>query len=458
MKSIVQYINESAGFSQYTSSFDEVLTLCPSMTKKITKHLDIIKNYIQDVLDATDNNPEEIFIYNPATSYIKMYPSYNDTLDKIANLPEYADIVTKQKEGDYSLSVYYKNTKFIQTGSGSIGRVDTASQETATCLVWNVYIEQLKNNPEFVNFNTDEIKEMVKDISEDFDTEWITTFQKQIVSIYEYLKTINVNPLDYRLCRYKEKQNSDKHIGLTYAKFIDTYTSNYTDKYTAKKGGQKDNFDQSDVIAFNVNKISEINSVLGELTNLAKTDTTEARKVYEDKLFDKKLTIGISLKKIAGNKSKAEYDTFNTMNSENRIGNITSFEIKDRKYASTKNIQIDCFGTFNFNKTTEPGSLVEIHPVKVIRLTMRTFGNGGNVAIDATIPTGKNPSLGKCPARIWRSIINAGKSDWHNIDNCIEKFNQFLQGDKKDVLDDLTNLIKYSVKEGKCCFPFVLLH
>lgn len=287
----------------------------------------------------------------------------------------------------------------------------------------------------------DFIKNIVGDLTPDFDSEWISTFSKQVQCLATYFKSHDLNPQDYKLIRYGDKYD----IGGAYKKFSDAYTK----AMDTGLGSQKDNFDPADVIAYNVNKIGYINSKLTQYSS----SPVISKENYKEELFDTHLVVGISLKKISGNKSP-QFDLYNT--GHIKCDNVNSFEVL--KNSNKTQLLILCKGKFNFDSTTENGD--EIGSQNSVKLVMRSFGDG-TTAVDCTlinpVKKGSSPTLGKCPARFWREVIGSNKNA--DLETNVRLFRSFIEkGNSREVLTKLKDLIKAAVKEGPSCFPFVLIH
>jgi hypothetical protein len=241
------------------------------------------------------------------------------------------------------------------------------------------------------------------------------------------------------------------YIGKIYKTFVQNYTN-----YVSEKQGQKDNYDPADVIIYKGSMESQIHQSLSTYGRINSMETAIAnKKKYVDDLFNKKLVIGISLKKIAGNKA-GHIEVFNT--GTTYINGITGCEYK---FGKDKNsVVVVCKGNFDLSNITDTAGDEGGKETK-IKLTLRSFGpaKGGNiVAMDATVVSSKSPTLGKCPARFWLSMLGIPKADSKNLQVCAEAFYNWLENHKKDRNEGLTYLIKSSIKEGTECFPFVLLH
>ena len=436
MKKLYNYIVEATegAFDKYVSQIDELFEIFPKLSE-----IEGLDNFLTDIIKEADYNPRELFIYSQTHKYFKIPYAFLEAIQNIApNYPQFS----LHKYGGKKIKVSIKPYgEIFETGSGSIGRVSTASQESATVAVWNKYIEEVDY---FDLDNEDYIRNLVEDISTKFDTEWISTFQKQVKLINHYIISIGENPLDYKLTRY-----GDSAIGNAYKNFVENYT-----KIISDGDGQKDNFDPSDVLLYKHKSEKKIESILNSYKLTDIDSCIDCKTKFIDSLFIPKLLQGISLKKIAAKKNGL-YELFN-IGDNVRIPIVSNFETTLGK----NQITILCKGNFNLdNMTDDLGD--EIESEKEIKLVMRSFGyakKGNEVAIDATLNIGKNPSLGKCPKRIWMKLLNITTKDYQNLPKCISIFNEYIEKNKPTIKNDLTKLIQACIKEGPNCFPFVLLH
>lgn len=78
--------------------------------------------------------------------------------------------------------------------------------------------------------------------------------------------------------------------------------------------------------------------------------------------------------------------------------------------------------------------------------------------MDCTTIGTKSPSLGKCAKAVWADILGLKEKQKLTIEECLDTFKEFLNGDEKIVKEKLKEIIQSAVKEGPNCFPFVLIH
>ena len=265
------------------------------------------------------------------------------------------------------------------------------------------------------------------------------------MSIVDYLYRItgNKNIASYRLVRFDEK---GPHAEVSRA-----YT-NMVKSYAKQKGMRRDVFDPTDVILFDKNKIEVIKTNCKVSSD--EESSNQIRNNFLENCFKPRICMGISLKKLSKSGKIKEYNT-----GSESIESVDSYEIISPKKKTSKNIMVKCNGKFNLDETTDIDKK-PIDNITSIALTLRTFSEGV-VAMDATVTNTngsyEGPSLGKCPADIWRKLLDVKDTDKKKIEVCISKFEYFVKNDDH-ILDDLKELINGALKEGPSCFPFILIH
>lgn len=445
METLYDYLMESESkYDQFTDDIDELLSLCPKLfLSSLRLNFPDIVDHVKDIMNQLDD--DMIYIYAPGSSIFKIQRGYNDSLVQILE-NKYKNIFT-YKLSDGVVKVYYKapgekNIRTVfQTGNGSIGRVSTDQQESATCMVWNAFVSGQLDLDRHDRDNI--VKNFVSSISEDFDKDWIRSFSKHVLVICEYLTNyIGVDPMKYKLClSHKSNLNTEpNNIGKEYEGFVKAYTK-------AVGGKAKDPYDPSDVVAYLNSETSSIKSLL----NQYKSNPIEGKIRYKEELFDKNKVIGFSLKKITGKHKAARFDVYNDGKSADKCSGIKQFEVSKR--TSDVQVVVNCQGDFNFDYTTdETGEILGSE--KTVDIILRSFGS--SVAMDCTIK-GDGPTLGKCPVSVWRPIIGTDVKD--SLEVCVKKFKKYLESmGKTKILIDLKKIILASIKQGEHCFPFVLIH
>lgn len=434
MKSLITYIYESyksKRFLNYTSNPQTLFGI---------KHLHIhsiveIHDFFISIIENNPNLSKTPFIYSDGAKYFKMPYVFTPVIKTIAQSAGF----TIREEGGEKISLYYGSTKIMETGRGSIDRVPTKLQEESTCLLWNICMdvgEKEDISLEKLN-DMDYVKNILIDAygedAEKLTTAWVSSFSKQITTLTKYCVSLGINPKEYRMTRYGDNDT----IAASYTAMVKSYT-----KYVGGEGrNMKDTFDPSDVILYKVSEINTIEDICKPGVDMS--SCIEIKDEYRDKLFLQHICMGISLKQIISR--TGEVDVFN-VHPNNLVGVIEKVEKLNSKGDS---LTLLCNGNFNFNDITdENGSPVE--KVSQIRLVMRTFGSG-RVGIEVKLNTHGCPSLGKCPVDIWRKEL--GCMDRDELSSCVNKLLNVVEDKEK-----ISTLIKYAIKEGPHCFPFILLH
>ena len=444
MFDIFEAADSKTKFEHSTNNFNELLSKNPKLNAN--KNPDAVETLIEELVTIANYRPEEMFIYAIGANNFKIPYEFYEAICLVSNNPKYTSIfkfkdksnITKRK-----IEVSFINGGLVfETGNGSIGKVSTEQQETATCIVWNAYVNALREHSSFDTSDKSFIKGLVAELAANFDDAWISNFGKQCVAITKYLESIGCDPKDYKMCRYGENAAKNK-VSHAYSKFIKNYTTEI--------GGQKDNFDPSDVLIY---LESEADNLISLLNSYA-ADPVNCKKSYLTDVFEKKLLQGLSLKKIAGNKD-GRYSKYNTGDqNEARIGDVTSYEVSKRSNSNQYIIWVE--GNFRFDDITDSEG-EEVKSTSSVTITLRSFGEPGP-GMDICINEKKAPTLGKCPARIWREICGLPLRTTSPLAQCTSAMKNFMENNNEELIKQkLKHIIAAAVKEGPACFPFILLH
>lgn len=433
-------------FEHYTNDIQKLLNLDQLYINNPEKIPDDVYDDLIKKLGkmSKDHNPaaDRLFIYALEKKFFKIPYEYTDSILKEFEKSKHFTI--KYSNDSEKIKVYYNKIKLFETGEGSINNVSSTEQELATCLIWNKYIELKSQN---LDFTIDIVNDIIKDISPNFTSNWVKSLAEQVNAIEVLLKKYGIPETDivnYKLCLYGSTiDDDDLHIGELYKKLIIKYAKFYK--------GNKHHFDPSDIILYNKNL--DIDS-FKELVNDDISDGTQTKKVFMDNFFSTRDIMGISLKQITTTPKIEEYN----INSECKVKHIDNVEIIENK-SSENYLRVLCKGDFNFdNLTDEEGNEIQ-NKNQNVYVTLRSFGSDC-IAMDCTINDVSNktsPSLGKCPVKIWRKMLNLDKDD--NITTCINAFKEFLTTNNEDYIKSRFNvIIKKAIKEGPNCFPFILIH
>lgn len=456
MKHLQEYIFENivsifeAKFDKFTNDVDELFDLIPKFKK-----YPIIKDFLVDVINNCEfsKDIEQHFIYAEKSNKIKMKYSFLNTIKQLLKQDKYKEIKSKMA-GSKKIKLSISDCgEFMETGSGSLNRVSTPTQEIGTCLVFNHFIDEFRQDPEY-KLNYETIKNIVAELSSDFDNEWRLSFMKQINTIIQYLmKHLGIEDIThYKLERYGgDAKFKNWEVSREYSNFIG--------QYTKCLGGQKDNWDPADVLLYNIDKQNEI---ISDFKQYTKSINDENSASIVKKEFIKKYYLGdshdfkgISLKKIALSKKQGNFDVFN-IGENNKVANVKCESVKQSKNGN--DISIICSGDFKFNNIIDSSNdkIEEVNKnPDYIKIQLRSFG-GGQIGIDCTLTNynGKNngPSLGKCPIRVWSKAIGYDQNS-KDLNSAINKLKTKIDDNKF-----LEDIIKSAIKEGPNCFPFILIH
>lgn len=447
---IMEVIHNNTILEKFDNATSDIQTIFDK-TKFTKKVLDGIENgeiekFMNELLSiaAGDSVIGDPFIYSNGASYFKIKYDLGDDIERLCKSKDYENFEAKPVRGSKKIHVLYNGNRFAETGSGSIGRVNTESQETGTCVVFNAVVEELRKNPEF-KYDFPYIKGLIEDISADFDNAWVASFYKQISGIIGYLRSNGCDPTEYKMERYGgSKMFKDWNLSKVYAQFIGKYTSCFANSV-------KDNWDPSDVILFRVADEGSISSNFmawaGELSDEPSAAVVKEKLKKEYYTNNNIIFKGVSLKKISSKKNP-EVDIYNVgEGSKVSISGVS--EVKEK---AGSNLTVFVKGSFDFGNVLD--SDIPSEKENEVKLVLRTFGSG-QVAIDVTVAQSGNPSLGKCPVSVWRRILDCNEST--SIEIAIEKFKHVLD-DEKNINRNLELIIRGAIKNGPNCLPFILLH
>lgn len=438
MKSLIDYIFESVLSKRFENSTGNFQTLLTKVGKLNIRKFPELKSFFNEVLNGNPNQGSDSFIYSMEATYFKMPYEYTPIIKTLAST--HPDITIKENGGE-KISLYYSKKKIMETGRCSIDKVSTSLQEGATCSLFNICMSiGEKEDVDLTKLKDLEyIKNVLIDVcgteAEIFNKSWLASFGKQVLVLAQCISGMNLDPRNYRMTRYG---NSDV-VAQSYTGMVKSYT-----KWVGGEGrNMKDVFDPSDVILYLNSAEPKIEEICVE-----GSDTDSCIKIkdrYKEELFIKHICMGVSLKKITARNGRI--DMFN-IGSDNLVQKVTEVSICDTE---GKGMSVICKGKFNFDGVVDENGEYVGKQREVI-VTMRTFGSG-NVGVDVKLREPGSPALGKCPVNIWRSILGCKMGD--DINTCVDKFRELVS---KESCEEMMQIIKYAVKEGPHCFPFLLIH
>ena len=393
---------------------------------------------------------------------------------------------------DKDVKVYWvaatikKRVEICRLGNGS--RVNTASQEQGTVVLWNEFVRSAEtlesdleaNDYEFIKVN---LKELSKDLIQ--DTSWLKSYKAQLIALVHFLEKKGLNPLDYRAFRYSE--TNEIYPGVTkvsnaYKKFQDIYKTQIKKQYDHEVVS-RDNFNPTDIILFKIGEdvISDIDKLTDLASQLGKENSSLAS-LYElyQNLYKKNILFGVSLKKIDTGTGKVEPFNINKDDPSSHTVEIKKVHMQSEDKKRNQ-LRFQCTGTFNFSGTVDPRT-VDTNPTdletKTIDLCLRDYGGARGAGLDARF--GKEAILGKVPRyklvhwlnpshnthtnafleSFWQRFANVSLKEIQESDEvykrAIETAEQNLNQDS--VKKELESLVASAIKNGPWCLPFVLSH
>lgn len=356
----------------------------------------------------------------------------------------------------------------IELGTGSIkslnALVQTADQELATCYVWNALANMQADESGYPQISAEEIKKIVSGINDKFPKAWINSFGSQVMALYKFLKEhFEVSdPSEYRAVRYGETIKYDGEdykyeysLGVDYARFVELYKSACASKGMGGIGKElfgnmkmKDSYDPSDIIIFKVSKHDEIARILNDLCDEG-ADPNKVHAEFIEKLYSKKLLMGISLKKVGKN---AHIQEFNTPESRTDISiEETIAEISP----SGNSCVVTCTGSFELQGV---GNEQVTKSASQIVLELRSFGDYWGCDCKELIAGKKSIALGKVPVNLVSDYIGVKDHSKKSLQKAIEAMMKLGNTNDKKSLDNFQNMISAGIKSGPWCLPFVLIH
>lgn len=367
------------------------------------------------------------------------------------------DITMERGKLETDRTIKVNGVTVAVTGSGSIGRVTTAAQELATCVVWNAFVEEIRlgSGQAFKLGKAADIKELIGELSADFDAAWVDSFKQQILCIWDFLQSRGLYWDDikqYRACRYGGADyiddENDKAMrcktGKAHEKFVNAYMD-MVKRLTGDKRVQKDNFDPSDILIYKPGE-----GVLQEFERLAnECKTAESSEdilnAYRT-MFANNTLFGISLKKCSG---KGTYEIFNisSKTSEQAV-KITSVTNNKKETSKAQGAELLVKGNFNLAGVSDPDHPENDIQSREVIISLRSFGKSN--AMD--VKEAKGPAIGKVPVRMWTKELKVDEDDLVTAVNIFETYT-----DKK-YWKALSALIAGGMKNGPWCLPFVLIH
>ena len=425
MVTLYQYIFEA--FDQVTN-FDGLKKFDLNINKFPE---DEMKNLMDAIVGG--DKLDEIFKCDDNKRFFKIDYKYVPKLKELEQNKFSAELYVKW-EGDKG-HLYWRGSKILELGEGSVGRLNTKDQELITCKIYN----DIFNNETDIEINETNLINLIGDKLDGVMRKdaWKNSYLMQMKSLNKFIPNeLKRNPWDYKMVHYSEE---DDKVMKAYAGFVKAY------KKINNKSNSKDAYDPSDVILYIKGEEENIESILNNCKAECEKDPLNAKKIYLKELFNEGLCIGISLKQIKSGTGACEI--FNTGSDSIKIQQVISYTLDDHNgsYLTAK-----VKGVFNLsNITDEKGE--ELEGGKEMEVVLRKFGSS-QVAVDVN---NGGPALGKCPVNVWKGVL--GLKGVKGIKANVEKANEFLDTDPQKC-EKIKLIIQSALKEGGDCLPFILLH
>lgn len=405
--------NEVAGLSR-EEYIEKVSAICPKGNDEFKKFVGLCYDAWQDF----GHDPTDIPFRFNGHGHVKLARIYSDLLmgsEKIGNIK-------------------------IKPGNGSIGKIKTADQEQATCLVWNAMVDDAREDG-FDITNAENITEIVSSLGTKFPKSWINAFSQQCIALSNFIEKNlkGKEPKMYKACRYGD----NTPVGRLYATFVSKYINACEPGVTRIP---KDNYDPSDIILYTNEAEAALSKLISKVSKIQ--DSTQINTMFREMLFNPYIVVGVSLKK-TGKTGKAEF--FN-IGGGTEVAKVRSITVDTHNPKSTKVIAT---GRFNFSGITDPNADPEDGDTikeSAIALELRSFGD--YPAMDCKSANG--PSLGKVPVRKWSKEIGECKPE--NLLELCKNFADLCNKQDKAAFEMVQKFIQWGIKNGPWCLPFVLVH
>lgn len=452
----LEELNINSGYKNTTQSWDKLVSSIP---KLFTIEEDV-KELIHDVIESAKFVADPLFIYRKDKNIFKISYGYSGSLEDVANTKKHKEKGFFVTSSGIKVRLHKKGYGIVaETGCGSVNAVTVKEQETASCIVWNKFTNILREIKEFNNdifdkhLTEDNIREMVTEISDKFDKEWIATYSKQVYAIWKDLESRGVNPIDFRMDRVGD---ADSAVGKAH----DAMVKKYAVQMTGPRS-KKDAFHPGDVIVYNINETSNCIGILKGCMDMMKSaagtgpacdEAKNAKDVYIKKLISTNIYHSYSLKKITIGRKDAKIGYFNVTPNTGNTCTVDSYDYDGDTSGNNITILCGCNLCLDGMTDSDGNEITNAHGVIV---TMRTFG-GSDCDIDVTLNLTNTPTFGKCPRRIWRDILNITNS---KAETSIKAFGEFLNSaNDTEIKEALKKIIQGAIKQGPNCFPFVLIY
>ena len=406
--------------------------------------IDHIKNYLYD-----EYNPS----YKPSTKYflLKKREAQDSILhvDK-ANQEMALDIL--KKLGTLTINSHPGDNKLkaqlvvngldrpiqVQSSGKSMDsdEVKDADQESATAIVFNNIIQEIKENPGF-RPSDEWLIDICNSINESLGLKLNASWAKSIglasMCLIDYLSSLGANVGNFRMERAQGHQK-----GRDVADAMLTFIK----KYAKHLGVQRDTIDPSDTFVYDVTNKKKVLDIISEASLLIDKDFDSVRQFILDNFYTQKTPIfgGISLKKV--NNPHLELCNINDELDKMIVTKIGEPIIsKEGKGVSCSVLVDGKFGEYSDQA----------------RIDFRASG-GNTMRASVVLLDKKGKSLsqgGDCPIKKFDDIVGLKNHYTRNKEENFAIFQEFIKNKPKD---DIAKIIAMGVKRSKYNLPYIIIH
>ena len=209
MKNLYNFILEAADNS--SKKFNNVAKTLNDLPKELNIFNKLVPDEVRNTFQTIMNsqNHDTPILFATGAAYFKMPHCYDNSIHE--NLKDLVGI--ELEEQGIKTFVFYrpsetgKRIKLMETGNGSLKKIPTESQENATCVIFNAYMDVIAKEQLEPGKSEDIDKQFVEDLisGSNIDSSWVSSFVYQVKTIVDYLTSLNLDKKtisNYRLARY----------------------------------------------------------------------------------------------------------------------------------------------------------------------------------------------------------------------------------------------------------------
>ena len=406
--------------------------------------IDHIKNYLYD-----EYNPS----YKPSTKYflLKKREAQDSILhvDKV-NQEMALDILKKlgtltitSQPGDNKLKAQLVVNGLdrpiqVQSSGKPMGsdEVKDADQESATSIVFNNIIQEIKENPGFRpsdEWLIDICTSINKSLGLKLNTSWAKSIGLASMCLIDHLSSLGANVGNFRMERAQGHQKG-RDVADAMLAFIK--------KYAKHLGVQRDTIDPSDTFVYDITNKKKVLDIISEASSLIDKDFDSVRQFILDNFYTQKTPIfgGISLKKV--NNPHLELCNINDELDRMIVTKIGEPIIsKEGKGVSCSVLVDGKFGEYS----------------EQARIDFRASG-GNTMRASVVLLDRKGKSLsqgGDCPIKKFDELVGLKNHYTRNKEENFAIFQEFIKNEPKD---DIAKIIAMGIKRSKYNLPYIIIH